>query len=78
MDENGIGEPLEMEDDAREQIGAAVAQAAADALDTGRFSPEQAEDIANAMRRSIIAGLEAWMTLFYEVIDGEDEDYEED
>jgi hypothetical protein len=67
---------LEMEEDAREQIGDAVQQAAVSALDTGRFTPEQAQDIAEAIRQSIIAGLEAWMTLFYEVID-EDEEYEE-
>jgi hypothetical protein len=67
---------LEMEEDAREQIGDAVLHAATAALDTGRFTPEQARDIAEAMRQSIIAGLEAWMTLFYEVID-EDEDYVE-
>ena len=67
---------LEMEEDAREQIGDAVLHAATSALDTGRFTPEQAQDIAEAMRQSIIAGLEAWMTLFYEVID-EDEEYAE-
>ena len=71
FDESG----LEMEDDAREQIGNAVSQAATLALDTGRFTPEQVEDIVNAIRQSTIAGLEAWMTLFYEVID--DEDYDE-
>ena len=64
---------LEMEEDAREQIGDAVLHAATSALDTGRFTPEQAQDIAEAMRQSIIAGLEAWMTLFYEVIDEDDE-----
>ena len=62
-DESG----LEMEDEARDQIGAVVAQAATQALDTGRFSPEQVQDIANAIRHSMIAGLEAWMTLFYEI-----------
>lgn len=66
---------LEMEDDAREQIGSAVTQAATLALDTGRFTSEQVEDIVGAIRQSMIAGLEAWMTLFYEVID--DEDYDE-
>lgn len=72
QDETG----LEMEDDAREQIGSAVMQAASAALDTGRFSPEQVQDIANAIRQSTIAGLEAWMTLFYEVID--DEEYDDE
>lgn len=66
---------LEMEDDAREEIGSAVAQAAIAALDTGNFSPEQVQDIAGAVRQAVIAGLEAWMTLFYEVVD--DEDFEE-
>jgi hypothetical protein len=64
---------LEMEDEARDQIGAVVTQAATQALDTGRFSPEQVQDIANAIRHSMIAGLEAWMTLFYEI----DEEYAE-
>jgi hypothetical protein len=68
-DESG----LEMEDEARDQIGAVVTQAATQALDTGRFSPEQVQDIANAIRHSMIAGLEAWMTLFYEI----DEEYAE-
>ena len=71
-DESG----LEMEDDAREQIGEAVMQAATQALDTGRFSGEQVQDIANAIRHSMIAGLEAWMTLFYELAD-EDEEFAE-
>src|SRR5437870_3720287 len=76
MNEDRDETGLEMEEDAREQIGDAVLQAATSALDTGRFTPEQAQDIAHALRQSIIAGLEAWMTLFYEVID-EDEDYTE-
>ncbi len=65
---------LEMEDEARDQIGAVVTQAATQALDTGRFSAEQVQDIANAIRHSMIAGLEAWMTLFYEI---EGEEYAE-
>ena len=73
MNEDRDETGLEMEEDAREQIGDAVLQAATAALDTGRFTPEQAQDIAQAMRQSIIAGLEAWMTLFYEVIDEDDE-----
>ena len=64
---------LEMEDEARDQIGAVVTQAATQALDTGRFSPEQVQDITSAIRHSMIAGLEAWMTLFYEI----DEEYAE-
>ena len=76
MNEDRDETGLEMEEDAREQIGDAVLQAATSALDTGHFTPEQAQDIAQAMRQSIIAGLEAWMTLFYEVID-EDEEYAE-
>jgi hypothetical protein len=72
MNEDRDETGLEMEEDAREQIGDAVLQAATSALDTGHFTPEQAQ----AMRQSIIAGLEAWMTLFYEVID-EDEEYGE-
>ena len=76
MNEDRDETGLEMEEDAREQIGDAVLQAATSALDTGRFTPEQVQDIAEAMRQSIIAGLEAWMTLFYEVID-EDEEYGE-
>lgn len=67
---------LEMEDEAREQIGSVAQQAASAALDTGNFSPEQARDIANAIRQSMIAGLESWMTLFYEVIDEEEYDEE--
>ena len=74
MNEDRDETGLEMEEDAREQIGDAVLQAATLALDTGRFTPEQVQDIAHALRQSIIAGLEAWMTLFYEVID-EDEEY---
>ena len=73
MNEDRDETGLEMEEDAREQIGDAVLHAATSALDTGRFTPEQAQDIAEAMRQSIIAGLEAWMTLFYEVIDEDDE-----
>jgi hypothetical protein len=73
MDEDREDDGLEMEDEAREEIGEAVMQAASLALDTGRFSPEQVQDIANAMRQAIIAGLEAWMTLFYDVVDEEDE-----
>jgi hypothetical protein len=76
MNEDRDETGLEMEEDAREQIGDAVLQAATAALDTGRFTAEQAQDIAEAIRQSMIAGLEAWMTLFYEVID-EDEEYEE-
>lgn len=76
MDDGFSNDGLEMEDDAREQIGNAVMQAATEALDTGRFSPEQVQDIASAIRQSMISGLEAWMTLFYEVMD-EDEDFEE-
>lgn len=76
MDHDHDESGLEMEDEAREQVGAAVAQAATQALDTGRFSGEQVQDIANAIRQSMIAGLEAWMTLFYDVLD-EDEEYAE-
>ena len=76
MNEDRDETGLEMEEDAREQIGDAVLRAATSALDTGRFTPEQAQDIAEAIRQSMIAGLEAWMTLFYEVID-EDEEYGE-
>lgn len=76
MDEHFDDSGLEMEDDAREQIGNAVMQAAVQALDTGRFTPEQAQDIAGAIRQSMIAGLEEWMTLFYEVMD-EDDEYQE-
>ena len=77
MDDSYDDNGLEMEDDAREQISTAVMEAATAALDTGRFTPEQAGDIAQAIRQSMIAGLEAWMSLFYEVVDSDDEDYED-
>ncbi|HZS89428.1 MAG TPA: hypothetical protein VFE42_18300 [Chloroflexota bacterium] len=67
---------LEMEDEAREEIGKAVVDAVTRSLDTGNFTPEQVNDITNAIRAATIAGLEAWMTLFYEV-DDEDLDYDE-
>lgn len=67
---------LEMDDHARDQIGEAIVAAATAALDTGRFSSEQVSDIAAAIRQSMIAGLEVWMTLYYEILE-EDEDFEE-
>ena len=71
-----FSDALEMEDEAREEIGKTVADAVSRSLDTGNFTPEQVANLTDAIRAATIAGLEAWMTLFYEV-DDEDLDYDE-